>query len=357
MQNNTSVISTLVFDWGDTLMVNFPAQKGPMRSWPDVAAVEGASTALAALSSRYQCVLATNASDSRARDVYLALARVGLDGYLKAVFTSGELGFRKPDPRFFRGLQSVFNLDPDQMALIGDDYRTDILGAQLAGWCSIWYNPSGGAAPGLVPTHDAEVLCLSDLPGVLASSILPGFARCLSWLQEQYLSQSLIAHVQAVAAVAYLLAVWLRAAGEPVNPLFAHRGGLLHDLAKLKALESPPEHHIGHTELGARMLKDHGEPLLAECVRRHGLFALIQPELAPRTWEEKLVYLADKLVEGSRVAGLEVRVASLRKRYQADNEKIAAMVPDLFALQAQLCAAMGFPEAELLRRIRTAFNS
>ena len=357
MRNQTTKISTLVFDWGDTLMVNDPEQSGPMVTWPRVAALEGASQALAGLSGRYQCVLATNASDSRSREVRQALARVGLDGYLKAVFTSGELGFRKPDPRFFRGLQSVLGLDPDQLVMIGDDYRADILGAQLAGWNSLWFNPSGTTAPGLLPSHDAEVSRLEDLTAQLETPFMPGYAQCLAWLQEQQLPQNLLAHVHAVASAAYLLAVWLRAAGQPVDPLLAHRGGLLHDLAKLKAKERSPEQRIGHAELAALMLEDRGEPLLAECARRHALFAILQPELAPRTWEEKLVYFADKLVEGSRVAGLDERILSLRQRYPSDSEKIAAMAPALYTLQDELCLALGFPAAELVRRIKTAFYS
>jgi putative nucleotidyltransferase with HDIG domain len=346
---------TLVFDWGDTLMVNFPGQMGPMADWPVVAAVEGAAAALASLSSRYTCVLATNASDSRSREVRMALARVGLDAYFKAIFTSGELGFRKPEADFFRGLQKALGRDPDTIVMIGDDFHSDMLGAQMAGWRSLWYNPGHKTAPGLLPTHDAEVMRLADLPALLNAPFQPDYARCQSWLQEQQLPRSLLNHIDAVASTAYLLSVWLRAAGQTVDPILTQRGALLHDMAKMKAMEISPEESIDHGELAARMLLERGEPALAECARRHGLFALIQPELAPRTWEEKLVYFADKLVEGSQVAGLVERIAALRLRYPHDSEKIAAMAPALFALQDEICAAMGFPAGELVGRIQQAF--
>jgi len=347
----------LVFDWGDTLMVNDPAQKGPMMNWPELAAVEGAAEALSALQSRCRLVVATNAVDSRSREVRAALARVGLNQYFQAVFTSGELGHRKPDPTFFKAVQSVLGVDPGQALMVGDDYRADILGAHRAGWRTLWFNPANRAAPGLLPLHDAEVTRLAGLPALLERPFLPGYPTCLAWMQEQALPHNLVAHVHGVAAAAYQMALWLRAAGHHLDPLLAQRGALLHDLAKLKAMERPPEQRIGHAELAARMLEDRGEKLLAECARRHPLFAILQPEQAPRSWEEKLVYFADKLVEGARMAGLDERIASLRQRYPNDAEKIAEMAPALYALQDELCAALGFPASELIPRLKKALTS
>ncbi len=356
----SSSITTLVFDWGDTLMCTAPGRNsppGPMASWKEVAAVEGAAQTLEQLAGRYLCVVATNASDSRSREVRQALARVGLDSYFKVIFTSSELGFRKPDPRFFQTIRSVLGREREQILMIGDDFRADILGAAQAGWHTLWFNPTGKTAPGLLPSQDAEITRLVDMPALLERPFVASYNLCLSWLQEQNLTQNLLAHVHAVASAAYLLAVWLRASGQPVDPLLAHRGALLHDLAKLKALERSPEQRISHAELAALILKDRAEPQLAEIARRHPLFALIQPEAAPRTWEEKLVYFTDKLVETSRLAGLEERIASLRQRYPSDSEKIASMIPALLTLQQELCTALALPSEELIPRIRSAFYS
>ena len=120
-------LTTLVFDWGDTLMLNDLTQSGPMARWPKVSAVAGAAEALAQLKGRYHLAVAANAADSRSRDVRAALARVGLDSFFEAVFTSGELGSRKPDPAFFQSMQSVLGIEPSQAVMIGDDYRVDVL--------------------------------------------------------------------------------------------------------------------------------------------------------------------------------------------------------------------------------------
>jgi len=73
-------ITTLVFDWGDTLMTVDPRFSGAMGDWPEVTAVPGVQTALAALQGRFRLAVASNAVDSNAIQVHAALERVGLAG-------------------------------------------------------------------------------------------------------------------------------------------------------------------------------------------------------------------------------------------------------------------------------------
>ena len=345
--------TTLVFDWGDTLMQVFPQYTGPMSAWPEVEALPGAAQALAELKDKYKLVVATNAINSRSRQVRQALARAGLDDFFSAIFTARELGARKPALAFFHALQSVLHQEPRQLLMIGDSYRDDILGAQLAGWTTVWFNPSGKASPGLLPLHDLEITRWQELPSALASPRLPSYTTCLSWLQEQEIPYNLLDHVQGVAAAAYQLAVWLRAAGQAVDPLLAHRGGLLHDLAKLKAADR----RISHGELAGLMLKDRGYPQLAEIAHRHMLFSLIEPDTQPLTWEQKLVYFADKLIERGRLASLEERIAGLRQRYPQDSQQISAILPVLRTLENEICTAAGFPASELIQRLKASFHA
>ena len=333
---------TLVFDWGDTLMRVFPQYTGPMSSWPEVEALPGAAQALEELKRNHKMVVATNAVDSSSRQVRQALARAGLDHLFSAIFTAHELGARKPALAFFQALQSVLHQETRQLVMVGDSYRDDILGAQLAGWTTVWFNPAGKASPGLLPLQDLEITRWQDLPSALVSPRLPGYSTCLSWLQEQEIPYNLLEHVQGVASAAYQLAVWLRAAGQALDPLLAHRGGLLHDLAKLKAADR----RISHGELAGLMLKDRGYPQLAEIAHRHMLFSLIEPDTQPHTWEQKLVYFADKLIERGRLASLEERIAGLRQRYPQDSQQISAILPVLKALEEEICSAAGFPPAD-----------
>ena len=73
-----NTISTLVFDWGNTLMRVFPDQTGPMFAWSKIAAVESAHEMLSSIHGKYQLILATNAADSTAVQVQKALENQGL---------------------------------------------------------------------------------------------------------------------------------------------------------------------------------------------------------------------------------------------------------------------------------------
>jgi len=99
-----------------------------------------------------------------------------------------------------------------------------------------------------------------------------------------------------------------------VNPILAHRGGLLHDLAKAT-------HHQGmdHGQLAGEMLRQKDEPALADIADHHMLFTLLDEVRMPRTWEQKLVYYADKLVEKNELVSVDERLAGLQERYRIDS--------------------------------------
>lgn len=350
MNTHETLPHIIAFDWGNTLMLDLPQYSGPMVDWPEVAAVEGAETALAELSQHSRLIVATNAEASDSIKVRAALQRVGLDGYISEIFTGREISGRKPQREFFRSIEAHYGADRE-LAMVGDGYASDVVGAWQAGWLAVWYNPRGAAAPGLQPLHDLEIKRLADLPAALAQPRLPGWSQTLCWLVEQNVPANLMLHVQAVSAVAYQLAVWLRAAGEPVDPLLAHRGGLLHDLAKVTTHHT---HEINHGEAAARLLEGRGQPALAEIARRHILTNLMDAQLAPRTWEEKAVFLADKIVEGSRLVTLDQRIGALSQRYSRFSAGIQACLPALRKLQREICSHMRVPEADLIDRLQAA---
>jgi putative hydrolase of the HAD superfamily len=240
------------------------------------------------------------------------------------------------------------------MLMIGDDYQVDVLGAYLAGWHTFWYNPGMRACPGLAPLQDTDVYQMNELPDVLLHLRFPGWDTCQAWMRGRALPHTLLLHSYSVAAAAYLMAIWLRQNGETVDPVLAHRGGLLHDLAKI-----PPAgtgiYQTNHGEAAARLLTTYGQPELAQIARRHMLFSLNNPQDAPQTWEEKLVYFADKLVEGSGVVPFEERLQALRRRYKMDDElhPISEIIPALETLQAEICRAIRIPPADLVPKLRS----
>jgi len=52
-----------------------------------------------------------------------------------------------------------------------------------------------------------------------------------------------------------------------------------------------------HPDTAVRVLREEEMSEVAEVVRRHPLHAIVDPTIAPRTPEEKILYLADKMVK------------------------------------------------------------
>jgi len=82
-----------LFDWGDTIMQDFPHEIGKMHTWLKVEAMPNADKMLNELSKKADCYLATNARDSSKLDIFKALERVNLHKYFKDIFCYIEIGF------------------------------------------------------------------------------------------------------------------------------------------------------------------------------------------------------------------------------------------------------------------------
>lgn len=345
-----SSITTLVFDGGNTLIHDEGRYTGCMADWPELYAIEGVHVALESLAGKYRMVIATNAQDSGTPKIHEANQRVGIDGYFERIYTAREMGVSKPEKSYFQAIAADLNTNPSELLMIGDGYKNDILGACNAGWGAVWFNPHHQPCTSLTPMHNAEIDHMAALPQAINNLGLPTVPECLYWLRQQDASFNLIQHVQAVAASAYQMALWLRAAGHIVDPILTHRGGLLHDLGKIKTLRGQSD-DLPHGEYGAQLLDQLGFPQLAEIARHHMLFSINDPITAPQTIEEKLVYFCDKIVEGARIVPLSNRIDKLSKRYVQNEDRINACLPALHKMQAELCSIMNIPGEELTARL------
>ena len=344
----------LVFDWGNTIMAEFPEFSGPMADWPEVAQVDGIVGALEGLANRYTLVIATNATISTTEQIWKAVQRVGLAGYFEAIYTWRELGAKKPDAKFFHSIEREVQQSPNELVMIGDSYAIDVLGAKTAGWRAIWYNPHGLLAPGLIPFQDAEIQDMRDLPAAIEHLSLPDYATSLAWLVERGTPYNILSHIHLVAATAYLLAVWLRDAGEIVNPLLTQRGAMMHDLAKIDSLT--PGHTIDHAALARDILLARGQPELAEIANRHMPYRDPDDPRRPLTWEQKLVHYSDKLAEGSRLVPIQERLLALKGRYPRAAQELEESWPVLARLQDEICERLNVDPMELFERLRKALG-
>lgn len=64
----------------------------------------------------------------------------------EAIFVSSNVGFTKPDPRFFRTIGKQLGMSSQKIALVGDDEISDVQGATTAGWKAIRLDRSGSVA-------------------------------------------------------------------------------------------------------------------------------------------------------------------------------------------------------------------
>lgn len=82
-------------------------------------------------SSGDRIVIASN-FDSRLNEIVFQHQPLSL---ADAVYCSAEVGYRKPDPQFYRAVADSFGInEPDEVIMIGDDYENDFVAPVRFGW-------------------------------------------------------------------------------------------------------------------------------------------------------------------------------------------------------------------------------
>lgn len=137
-------------------------------------------------------------------------------------------------------------------------------------------------------------------------------------------------HCLQVARVAKLLAEELANKGEDVDINKVWIAGLAHDFIRIVDFKKNPtdlgsaedrlvwtklrETYQGHHgDVGALILEEMGEPDLAEIIRKHKHSAILDDP--PTTWEEKIIYYADKRVSHSNIVSVFERLDEGFKRH------------------------------------------
>lgn len=127
-----------LFDWGDTLMVDFPGVHGKMCDWEYVEASESAFKALEHISNHAKVYVATAAVESTPEDIEAAFKRVGLDTFISGYYCKQNTGYTKPDLRFYKAILNDLDVEPKSVVMIGDTLEKDILPCCELGLETIW---------------------------------------------------------------------------------------------------------------------------------------------------------------------------------------------------------------------------
>ncbi|WP_273024222.1 HAD family hydrolase [Rheinheimera sp.] len=150
--------SIYLFDWGDSLMVDYPQYSGKMYDWPEVSTVVGAQEVLSFLAQRHKLYVATNAAESTEQDIRNAFMRADLAQYISGYFCKATLGLGKGSPEFYLRIASTLAVKPTQLIMVGDSLDKDILPAIAAGLTAVWFKRGRDASD-----HDNSYRIIRDL--------------------------------------------------------------------------------------------------------------------------------------------------------------------------------------------------
>lgn len=167
-----------------------------------------------------------------------------------------------------------------------------------------------------------------------------------------------VAHCEAVAAAADGLAAMIDS-GMPCDRSFVRTAGLLHDIGRCRTHDP-----VGHGIAGFELLSEAGHHREARVCASHILCGLTRDEAVacglpdrdfmPVTIEERLVVLADLLVEFDRPTTVARRFASLRARYAGNDRFLAALAraeTRTAALLAEIGLFTGVQPEETVRTV------
>lgn len=85
-------------------------------------------------------------------------ARCGLEKYFDGIFISGQVGYEKPDVRYFEHIEKhIPDFSKKNAVIIGDSLTSDMRGGLNFGIDTCWYNPRGKELPEDMPiTHVSD---------------------------------------------------------------------------------------------------------------------------------------------------------------------------------------------------------
>jgi putative hydrolase of the HAD superfamily len=132
---------TILFDWGDTVMRDYPEIIIPMVEWETVEVIEGIADVLEYLQSSGRRIgLATSASISDESQIRGALARGGLDTYFSHIYCFKNTNLPKGEA-FYRHILSDLNIPASEALMVGDGFQKDVQVANAVGMFAVWFNP------------------------------------------------------------------------------------------------------------------------------------------------------------------------------------------------------------------------
>lgn len=121
--------------------------------------IADARPVLDALYERYPMVLVSNFYGN----VESVLEDFDLRRYFRSIIESAVVGVRKPDPQIFRLGVDALGLRPEEVLVVGDSYKKDIVPAESLGCHVAWLKGKGWTADEDAQMHPSIIASLSEL--------------------------------------------------------------------------------------------------------------------------------------------------------------------------------------------------
>lgn len=178
--------------------------------------------------------------------------------------------------------------------------------------------------------------------------MIPTFSHCYALWDKYHLPDAKRVHCQIIADTAYSIGKKLIEHGIPLNLELLVAACLLHDIDKAVAKKEGER----HPDSSVRILKSENLPEVADVVRTHSLHCILNPATAPTTWEQKVLYLVDKMVK-QELIGVEKRFAL----WYAENlppqarAELDASLPLVKTLEREIFAAAGITDFDGLKNL------
>lgn len=125
--------------------------------------VEKAIPVLEDISKRYPLVLVSNFYGN----IETVLQDFGLKKFFPEIIESAVVGVRKPDPEIFNLGVKKLGLKPEEVLVVGDSYKKDILPAEKLGCKTIWIKGKGWTEEEDLQTHPNIIHDLTELKNYL----------------------------------------------------------------------------------------------------------------------------------------------------------------------------------------------
>jgi putative hydrolase of the HAD superfamily len=125
--------------------------------------IEGTIEALQSLREAYRLAIVSN---GYAGFVHETLKYHDIEKYFDTVIVSQEVDMEKPDARIYKKASKIVGVPLEQTLMVGDGFKSDIMGPREVGMFTCWVNPRHNPVPD-ASMCDLVINRLAELPAKL----------------------------------------------------------------------------------------------------------------------------------------------------------------------------------------------